>query len=155
MPGEQSGPGRAELRGMQNSRLPLNTDVRVRLRTRRGRRGCAGFSLLETVMAVALLAVVMMSLAGGISQSIHLESFSKQSNAAFLLANAQIEAIRTALQTNPTATSFTDADGSTVRLTVTSPQIVDRQDNIDFSLPVPSGYEKLVTLNSSAQTSGQ
>lgn len=106
-------------------------------------------------MAVALLAVVMMSLAGGISQSIHLESFSKQSNAAFLLANAQIEAIRTALQTNPAATSFTDADGSTVYLTVNSPQIVDRQDNIDFSLPVPSGYKKLVLLNSSAQTSGQ
>jgi len=115
---------------------------------------CAGFSLLETVIAVALLAAVMMSLAGGISQSIHHDAVAHGSTAAFLLANQQIEAIRNQVQANPNAVSFIDSDGSTVDLAVNAPQLIDGSGNINFALTAPTGYEKQVVLNASG-ASGQ
>jgi hypothetical protein len=100
-------------------------------------------------MAVALLAAVMMSLAGGLSQSIHHDAVGRGSNTSFLLASQQIEAIRNQVQANPNASSFTDSDGSTVSLTVNDPQLIDTHGNINFQAAASPGYEKVVTLNSS------
>src|SRR5690348_16996514 len=86
--------------GMPSLPMPFHTAARMRASVARPPARCAGFSLLETVIAVALLAAVMMSLAGGISQSIHHDAVAHGSTAAFLLANQQIEAIRNQVQAN-------------------------------------------------------
>lgn len=100
-------------------------------------RNNGGFSLLETIVALALLAVVMVTLAAGLSRSVRMNSFSRSSNASLLLAAQQVERLRA---------QFEASDPAVTSLTGTTGCALDSQNEIDFKSPAVTGYQALVPL---------
>ncbi len=117
--------------------MPFNVAARVRVPSSRRSVCCAGFSLLETVIALVLLATVMISVGAGLSGSIRSTSFSRTTDQARLLASQQIVKLRAQFEAN---------DPSIAAVAGTVGCALNSQKEIDFSVTPVSGYQNTVTL---------
>lgn len=123
---------------MKSLRIPFDIAARIRVPHSRRSGRAAGFSLLETVIALVLLATVMISLGAGLSGSIRSASFSRATDQARLLATQQLDRLRAGFEAN---------DPSLMTLTGTVGCDLNAQNEIDFSAAPVSGYQKSVTLS--------
>lgn len=125
------------VQGMRDHRIPFNIAVRVRVPNSRRCGRCAGFSLLETVIALVLLATVMVSIGAGLSGTIRSTSFSRDTDQARLLASQQMDSLRA---------QFEASDPAVANLTGTVGCSRNTQNEINFAASPVSGYQKTVTL---------
>ncbi len=75
-----------------------------------------GFSLIESIVAVGLLATTLITLAHLISVAVSTDAFARHATMAAILASQKMEAIRDArpLDESPPAIEFLDKDGNVV-----------------------------------------
>ena len=113
-------------------------------------RSTAGLSLLEVIIALALLATGVTAVAFTFSATMRADAFNSSSNVGRYLAQKQIEEILA--RYNQMATpcvsgscgTFTDSDGQTDGLNDTAPQLLNTAGDLDFSTAKVTGYSKTV-----------
>lgn len=114
------------------------------------RPGPSGMSLLEVMIALALLATGVTAIAFTFSSTIRADAFNSTANAGRFLAQKQLEEMLA--RYNQMATpcvsgscgTFTDSDGQTDALNDTTPQILDSSGELDFTTAKQAGYNKTV-----------
>ncbi|MHB8734352.1 MAG: type IV pilus modification PilV family protein [Terriglobales bacterium] len=107
-------------------------------------------SLLEVIIALALLATGVTAIAYTFSSTIRADTFNSSTDVARYLAQKQIEEMlaRYNLMSTPCVSgscgTFTDSDGQTDALNDNNPQILNSSGELDFSTAQETGYNKTV-----------
>ncbi|MGH9340716.1 MAG: prepilin-type N-terminal cleavage/methylation domain-containing protein [Acidobacteriota bacterium] len=121
-----------------------------------------GFTLLETAIAISILAIALMGLAHLLALALHQNSFARYNSVAVNLAQAKLEELRTTynsdLENETSSQSVTAGSHGPETVTVTSPDYTNQADwqfLVSWEVADSGQSQKSVTVSVNPQNQNQ